>query len=64
MRLFKEDVNWTPLNRDDKASNEHPIRADYLQKFGTSTPVSKVPDDEEDEEEDEVTPGCACCVKR
>ena len=30
MRLFKEDPKWTPLKRDDAATDSNPFRQEYL----------------------------------
>ena len=50
MRLFKADVNWTPLNRAEAGTDSHAVRLEYLKSFG-----SRNADGESDEEEDGAT---------
>jgi hypothetical protein len=47
MRLFKDDVNWTPINRSSEA-DVHPVRKSYL---STMTKTTAMATDEEEEED-------------
>jgi cupin superfamily acireductone dioxygenase involved in methionine salvage len=46
MRLFKADVNWTPINRGPDGDKHH-VRLEYLKGLA----------DENEDEEDEPTNG-------
>jgi 1,2-dihydroxy-3-keto-5-methylthiopentene dioxygenase len=48
MRLFKEDPNWTPINRSEEA-NKLAVRQDYLKTI-------------EDDDEEDPARGCSCCI--
>ncbi|KAJ3271604.1 1,2-dihydroxy-3-keto-5-methylthiopentene dioxygenase [Terramyces sp. JEL0728] len=51
MRLFKEDPNWTPLNRADAKTDEHPVRKNYVE----TVLKSKTRELESDSDEEEPT---------
>ncbi|KAJ3334950.1 N-terminal acetyltransferase A complex catalytic subunit ard1 [Kappamyces sp. JEL0680] len=55
MRLFKEDVNWTPLNREDPTTEDHHIRQDYLTSLKDKTVITSKHDADEEDEEDSAT---------
>ncbi|KAJ3307952.1 1,2-dihydroxy-3-keto-5-methylthiopentene dioxygenase [Boothiomyces sp. JEL0838] len=50
MRLFKEDPNWTPLNRSDAKTDEHPVRKQYVETV--LKPKTRELETDSDEEEE------------
>ncbi|KAJ3294977.1 hypothetical protein HDU79_010050 [Rhizoclosmatium sp. JEL0117] len=52
MRLFKEDPQWTPLNREVETTDTTKFRLDYLKEFhGITVNLKKRPSDSNDAEE-------------
>ncbi|KAJ3249287.1 hypothetical protein HDU78_005427 [Chytriomyces hyalinus] len=41
MRLFKEDPQWTPLNRADVATQSNPFRVSYVKEFHGVSPLKR-----------------------